>query len=129
MHKLIPISVGFLVLAGLLLTLPIDASGDLVDELSKIIDNAPYPREGKSLACLLYDTGGSGGISTFYCKDSSNRANMEYLIGLGKFCVYSIDIRDQDSGPAYWSYKLLYNKQAAGYLKTNELKSSLPVCP
>lgn len=116
-------------LSGLLPTLSIAASGDVVDELKKIIDNAPYPKEGKDLGCLLYDGGGSGGISTFYCKDSSNRANMEYLIGLGKFCVSSIDVRDQDSGPAYWSYKLLYNKQAAGYLKTNELKSPLPVCP
>jgi hypothetical protein len=112
--------------------LSIDVSADVADELTKIIINAPYPYYGDSKSsgsCLIYGLENDGTISTTYCKDLSNRANMEYLISLGKFCVSSINVRNQDSGPAYWSYKLMYNKQVGGYLKTDELKSALPVCP
>ena len=113
-------------LAGLLPTISTGASGDLDDELVKIIKNAPYPN-----GCLLYSGGGSGSIRTNPCIDSfsANVPNVKYLIDLGKFCVISIDVYYDDRAKAQlWNYELKYNTQPGGYLKTNEFKS-LPVCP
>ena len=130
MRKLIPICLGILTIGGLLPLFSIGASGGVDDELQKIVDNAPYPNYGKDRAsgsCLLWDGGDGGTISTTYCTDSKNRGNLEYLFGLGKFCVSSIDVRDIQEGKDYWTYTLSYNKKVGGYLKTSEI-SKLPIC-